>query len=120
MPALDACEADAKVGAIVITGSEKAFAAGADIKEMAALDDVEAYLGNHAAALKRVSRCREPLIAAVVGYCLGGGCELAMMCDIVLAADTARFGQPKITFDIMPGMGGTAFGAPSARPRRWT
>ena len=105
--ALDAFEADAKVGAIVITGSEKAFAAGADIKEMAALTHIEAYLANHAAALERVARCRKPLIAAVAGYCLGGGCELAMMCDIVLAADTAKFGQPEITLGVMPGMGGT-------------
>ena len=105
--ALDAFEADTRVGAIVITGSDKAFAAGADIKEMAALTHIEAYLANHAAALERVARCRKPLIAAVAGYCLGGGCELAMMCDIVLAADTARFGQPEITLGIMPGMGGT-------------
>jgi enoyl-CoA hydratase len=105
--ALDGFEADATVGAIVITGSEKAFAAGADIKEMAELTHIEAYLSNHAAALERVARCRKPLIAAVAGYCLGGGCELAMMCDIVLAADTAMFGQPEITLGIMPGMGGT-------------
>jgi enoyl-CoA hydratase len=105
--ALDVFEADARVGAIVITGSEKAFAAGADIKEMAELGYVDAYLKNHAAALERVSRCRKPLIAAVAGYCLGGGCELAMMCDIVIAADTAKFGQPEITLGIMPGMGGT-------------
>ena len=105
--ALDVFEADAKVGAIVITGSEKAFAAGADTKEMASLTHVEAYLRDYAAALERVSRCRKPVIAAVAGYCLGGGCELAMMCDIVIAADTARFGQPEITLGIMPGMGGT-------------
>jgi len=105
--ALDASEADAKVAVIIVTGSEKAFAAGADIKEMASLTYVEAYRNNHAAALERVSRCRKPLIAAVAGYCLGGGCELAMMCDIVLAADTAKFGQPEITLGIMPGMGGT-------------
>ena len=105
--ALDAFEADTKVAAIIVTGSEKAFAAGADIKEMASLSYVEAYRNNHAAALERVARCRKPLIAAVAGYCLGGGCELAMMCDIVLAADTAKFGQPEITLGIMPGMGGT-------------
>ena len=105
--ALDASEADAKVAVIIVTGSEKAFAAGADIKEMASLTYVEAYRNNHAAALERVSRCHKPLIAAVAGYCLGGGCELAMMCDIVLAADTAKFGQPEITLGIMPGMGGT-------------
>ena len=105
--ALDVFEADAKVGAIVVTGSEKAFAAGADIKEMAELGYVDAYQKNHAAALERVARCRKPVIAAVAGYCLGGGCELAMMCDIVVAADTAKFGQPEITLGIMPGMGGT-------------
>ena len=105
--ALDGFEADAKVGAIIITGSEKAFAAGADIKEMAELTYVEAYVNNHAAALERVARCRKPVIAAVAGYCLGGGCELAMMCDIILAADNAKFGQPEITLGIMPGMGGT-------------
>ena len=105
--ALAAFEADARVGAVIITGSDKAFAAGADIKEMAALTYVEAYLSNHAAALEQVARCRKPVIAAVAGYCLGGGCELAMMCDIVLAADTAKFGQPEITLGIMPGMGGT-------------
>ena len=105
--ALDVLEADAKVGAIIITGSEKAFAAGADIKEMAELTHIEAYLKDHAAALERVSRCRKPLIAAVAGYCLGGGCELAMMCDIIIAADTAKFGQPEITLGVMPGMGGT-------------
>lgn len=105
--ALDAFEADARIGAIVVTGSEKAFAAGADIKEMAALTHIEAYLKNHAAALERVSRCRKPIVAAVAGYCLGGGCELAMMCDIVIAADNAKFGQPEITLGIMPGMGGT-------------
>jgi enoyl-CoA hydratase len=105
--ALDVFEADGKVGAIVVTGSEKAFAAGADIKEMAGFTYVEAYLKNHAAALERVARCRKPVIAAVAGYCLGGGCELAMMCDILIAADTAKFGQPEITLGIMPGMGGT-------------
>ncbi len=105
--ALDIFEADAKVGAIVVTGSEKAFAAGADVKEMAEFGYIDAYIKNHAAALERVSRCRKPIIAAVAGYCLGGGCELAMMCDILIAADTAKFGQPEITLGIMPGMGGT-------------
>ena len=105
--AIDAFEADAKVGAIIVTGSEKAFAAGADVKEMAKLTAMEAYMTNYAAALERVARCRKPLIAAVSGYCLGGGCELALMCDIVIAADTAKFGQPEITLGIMPGMGGT-------------
>jgi enoyl-CoA hydratase len=105
--ALDTFEADGKVNVIVITGSEKAFAAGADVKEMAELSFIEAFRTDHAAALERVARCRKPVIAAVAGYCLGGGCELAMACDIVLAADTAKFGQPEITLGIMPGMGGT-------------
>jgi enoyl-CoA hydratase len=105
--ALDELEDDSNVGAIILAGSEKAFAAGADIKEMADLSYLEAYMTDHAAALERVARCRKPLIAAVAGYCLGGGCELAMMCDIIIAADTARFGQPEITLGIMPGMGGT-------------
>ena len=104
---LDSLEADAGIGAVVITGSDKAFAAGADIKEMADLGYVEAFRRNHAAALERVAASRKPTIAAVAGYCLGGGCELALMCDIVIAADTARFGQPEITLGIMPGMGGT-------------
>jgi len=105
--ALDGFEADDAVGAIVITGSEKAFAAGADIKEMQGLSFVEAYVGDYAAGLERVSRTRKPVIAAVAGYCLGGGCELAMLSDIILAADTAKFGQPEITLGILPGMGGT-------------
>ncbi len=105
--AIDGFEADAKIGAMVITGSEKAFAAGADIKEMASLTFVEAYLSEAAAALQRVAQARKPIIAAVSGYCLGGGSELAMMCDIIIAADTAKFGQPEITLGIMPGIGGT-------------
>lgn len=105
--ALDEYEADEKIGCIIITGSEKAFAAGADIKEMVELDYVEAYLGDFVTPWERVSRCRKPLIAAVAGYALGGGCELAMMCDFILAADNARFGQPEITLGVMPGVGGT-------------
>ena len=105
--ALDAFEADAKIGAIVITGSEKAFAAGADIREMQAKTYMEAYREDFIASWDRVSRCRKPVIAAVAGYALGGGCELAMMCDIIIAADTAEFGQPEITLGIMPGAGGT-------------
>ena len=107
LAALDDFEKDDGIGATVITGSERAFAAGADIKEMAALTFVEAYLGEHAAAVARVAEMRKPIIAAVAGFCLGGGCELAMMCDIIIAADTAKFGQPEITLGIMPGMGGT-------------
>ena len=105
--AVDGFEADARIACIVITGSEKAFAAGADIKEMAKLGFVDAYRADHAAVIQRVAEARKPIVAAVAGYCLGGGAELAMMCDIVIAADTAKFGQPEITLGIMPGMGGT-------------
>ena len=100
-------DADPRVGCMVITGSEKAFAAGADIKEMQGLTFVEAFQRDYGEPLMRVARARKPIVAAVAGYCLGGGSELAMMCDIVIAADTARFGQPEITLGIMPGMGGT-------------
>ena len=105
--ALDAYEADPRIGCMVLTGSEKAFAAGADIKEMAALSFVEAFMADFAEAIDRVARTRKPIVAAVSGYCLGGGCELAMMCDIIIAADTAKFGQPEISLGVMPGMGGT-------------
>jgi enoyl-CoA hydratase len=105
--ALAAFEADAAIGAIVVTGSEKAFCAGADIREVADLDFVAAYQGDPVREWDRVAACRKPLIAAVAGYALGGGCELAMMCDIILAADTARFGQPEISLGIIPGAGGT-------------
>ncbi|MBX2824243.1 MAG: enoyl-CoA hydratase [Gammaproteobacteria bacterium] len=105
---LDDYEKDAAVRAIVITGSEKAFAAGADIKEMASKTYVDAYLENFITdGWERVTRCRKPVIAAVAGYALGGGCELAMMCDFILAADNAKFGQPEITLGIIPGAGGT-------------
>ncbi|PLW76145.1 enoyl-CoA hydratase [Cohaesibacter celericrescens] len=105
--ALDGFEADEKIGAIVITGSEKAFAAGADIKEMSSLSYMDAYLGDFITPWDRVAQCRKPVIAAVAGYALGGGCELAMMCDFILAADTAKFGQPEITLGVMPGAGGS-------------
>jgi enoyl-CoA hydratase len=105
--AIDAFEDNPRVGCLVLTGSEKAFAAGADIKEMASLSFVEAFVQDYAEALDRVARTRKPVVAAVAGYCLGGGCELAMMCDIVIAADSAKFGQPEITLGVMPGMGGT-------------
>ncbi|WP_026379415.1 enoyl-CoA hydratase [Afifella pfennigii] len=105
--ALDDFEADEKIGAIVITGSEKAFAAGADIKEMKDLDFVEAYRRDFITSWDRVGQRRKPLIAAVAGYALGGGCELAMMCDFIIAAETAKFGQPEITLGVMPGAGGT-------------
>jgi enoyl-CoA hydratase len=105
--ALDDFEANDKIGAIVITGSEKAFAAGADIKEMADLDFITAYKSDFIADWARVGERRKPLIAAVAGYALGGGCELAMMCDFILAAENAKFGQPEITIGVMPGSGGT-------------
>ncbi|MEP3277795.1 MAG: enoyl-CoA hydratase [Stappiaceae bacterium] len=98
---------DRKIGCIVLTGSEKAFAAGADIKEMADKDYVEAYLSDFLTTWDRVSDIRKPIIAAVAGYALGGGCELAMMCDFILAADNAQFGQPEIKLGVMPGAGGS-------------
>ena len=104
---LDGFEADRGIGCVVITGSEKAFAAGADIKEMQALSFPETYLDDFITAWDRVGTRRKPIIAAVAGFALGGGCELAMMCDIIIAADTARFGQPEIKLGVMPGAGGT-------------
>ncbi len=105
--ALDAFEEDAGIGCIVITGSEKAFAAGADIKEMQAKTFTQAYKDDFIAKWYRVANARKPVIAAVAGFALGGGCELAMMCDIIIAADTAKFGQPEIKLGVMPGAGGT-------------
>ncbi|MFB9978841.1 enoyl-CoA hydratase [Mesorhizobium kowhaii] len=99
--------ADAGIGATVITGSEKAFAAGADIKEMQAISYVDAYLQDFFVGWEEFTRARKPIIAAVAGYALGGGCELAMMCDFIIAADTAKFGQPEITLGVIPGMGGS-------------
>jgi len=105
--ALDALEGDDAVGCIVITGSEKAFAAGADIKEMATRSFIDVFETNFIADWQRVAQCRKPVIAAVAGYALGGGCELAMMCDFILAANTAKFGQPEITIGTIPGAGGS-------------
>jgi enoyl-CoA hydratase len=105
--ALDGFEADETVGAIVVTGSEKAFAAGADIKEMQSKTYIEAYKSDFIASWVRITRCRKPVIAAVAGFALGGGCELAMSCDLIIAADTAKFGQPEIKLGIMPGAGGS-------------
>lgn len=105
--ALEGFEANDDVGAIIITGSQKAFAAGADIKEMADLTYPGTFTSDFAAKWDAAARCRKPTIAAVSGFALGGGCELAMQCDIILAADTAKFGQPEITLGIMPGIGGT-------------
>jgi enoyl-CoA hydratase len=106
--AVDDLEADDKIGCIVVTGSEKAFAAGADIKEMQPKGFIDMFASDFAAVGgDRVAKCRKPTIAAVSGYALGGGCELAMMCDIIIAADTAKFGQPEITLGTIPGIGGT-------------
>lgn len=106
--ALDVAEKDASVRCIVITGSEKAFAAGADIKEMQPKSYMDAFGEDFITAdHERVSRCRKPVIAAVAGFALGGGCELAMMCDFIIAADNAKFGQPEIKLGVMPGIGGT-------------
>jgi len=106
--ALDEFEADPGIGAIVLTGSEKAFAAGADIKEMASKSYMDVYFEYFITrGWERVTTCRKPIIAAVAGYALGGGCEVAMMCDFILAADTAKFGQPEIGLGTMPGAGGT-------------
>jgi enoyl-CoA hydratase len=106
--AFDDLEFDASIGAIVLTGSEKAFAAGADIKEMAEKTYMQAYAEDFITrGWERVAQCRKPVIAAVGGFALGGGCEVAMMCDIVIAAETARFGQPEINLGTIPGAGGT-------------
>jgi enoyl-CoA hydratase len=106
--ALDGFEADDTIGAIVLTGSDKAFAAGADIKEMRDKSYMDVYLADFITmGWEKVTVCRKPIIAAVAGYALGGGCEVAMMCDFIIAADTARFGQPEVSIGTMPGAGGT-------------
>ncbi|WP_259781534.1 enoyl-CoA hydratase [Aestuariispira ectoiniformans] len=106
--ALDDMEANEEIGAVVLTGSEKAFAAGADIKEMAEKSYMDVYMEDFITnGWERITTCRKPVIAAVAGYALGGGCEVAMMCDFILAADTAKFGQPEITIGTIPGAGGT-------------
>jgi len=105
--AVDAFEADSDIRCMLITGSEKAFAAGADIKEMVDKTFNEAFLGNFMASWHCVAQARKPTIAAVAGFALGGGCELAMQCDIIIAADNARFGQPEIKLGVIPGIGGT-------------
>lgn len=105
--ALQALEADPEIGAVVLTGSEKAFAAGADIKEMQAKSYIDVYMEDFFAGWEGLTRIRKPIIAAVAGYALGGGCELAMMCDFIIAGDNAKFGQPEITLGVMPGMGGS-------------
>ncbi|HWG26444.1 enoyl-CoA hydratase [Actinospica sp.] len=105
--AAEAFDRDPGVGCLVLTGSERAFAAGADIKEMASLEFVDVYLKDQFADWDRFARLRKPVVGAVAGYALGGGCELAMMCDVLLAADTAKFGQPEVKLGVLPGMGGT-------------
>lgn len=105
--ALKEAQADRNVHAVVLTGSEKAFAAGADIKEMQSLEFPDVYLDDFIAGWDEVASFRKPMIAAVSGYALGGGCELAMMCDFIIATPTAKFGQPEITLGVIPGMGGT-------------
>ena len=106
--ALDGIEADEGIGCIIVTGSDKAFAAGADIKEMQSLNYMDVYRRDFITdGWERLADCRKPTIAAVAGFALGGGCELAMMCDIIIAADTAKFGQPEIKLGTLPGAGGT-------------
>ena len=107
LQAYAAFEDDAAVGAIVLTGSERAFAAGADIKEMQPLDFADVYGRNFLGGWDDVAKVRKPVIAAVSGFALGGGCELAMICDFIIASETAKFGQPEITLGVIPGMGGS-------------
>jgi enoyl-CoA hydratase len=105
--AVEAFEADPQIMCMVITGSDKAFAAGADIKQMAGMSYTDAYLGDFPAGWDVPARARKPVIAAVAGFALGGGCELAMACDMIIAADNAKFGQPEIKLGVIPGIGGT-------------
>jgi enoyl-CoA hydratase len=101
-------DASNRVRAIVVTGSDKAFAAGADVKEMAPKGFVDMFVEDYfTGPTETIMRCRKPILAAVAGYCLGGGCELAMACDLIIAADTAKFGQPEVNLGVMPGLGGT-------------
>ena len=105
--AIETFDADEKIGCMLLTGNDKAFAAGADIKEMADKPFIDAYLGDFVSNWNVAARARKPIVAAVAGFALGGGCELAMQCDIVIAADTAKFGQPEIKLGVIPGIGGT-------------
>ena len=105
--AIETFDTDEKIGCLLITGNDKAFAAGADIKEMANKPFIEAYLGDFVSNWNAAAHARKPIVAAVAGFALGGGCELAMQCDIVIAADTAKFGQPEIKLGVIPGIGGT-------------
>jgi enoyl-CoA hydratase len=105
--AVQAFEVDAGIACLIVTGSDKAFAAGADIKEMADKSYMDAFMGDFVAGWDALARARKPVVAAVAGFALGGGCELAMMCDLIIAADTAKFGQPEIKLGVIPGIGGT-------------
>ena len=105
--AVAAFEADPNISCMIVTGSEKAFAAGADIKEMAEMGYIDAFMADFAGASDPPARARKPVIAAVAGFALGGGCEIAMQCDLIIAADNAKFGQPEIKLGVIPGMGGT-------------
>jgi enoyl-CoA hydratase len=105
--AIEAFDGDDKIGCMLITGSDKAFAAGADIKEMADKPFIEAYLGDFVSNWDAVAHARKPIVAAVAGFALGGGCELALQSDVVIAADNAKFGQPEIKLGVIPGIGGT-------------
>ena len=105
--AIEAFDGDGKIGCMLITGSDKAFAAGADIKEMADKPFIEAYLGDFVSNWDAVAHARKPIVAAVAGFALGGGCELALQSDVVIAADNAKFGQPEIKLGVIPGIGGT-------------
>ncbi|MEJ2598246.1 MAG: enoyl-CoA hydratase-related protein [Anaerolineales bacterium] len=107
MDALQAFDADQRIGAMVITGNERAFAAGADIKEMATASAIQMLLHDQIGQFDRIRRIHKPLVAAVSGWCLGGGNELAMSCDMIVASETARFGQPEINIGVIPGAGGT-------------
>jgi len=107
LAAVEAMDADAGIGCILIAGSDKAFAAGADIKEMADKSYIDIFSIDYAADYERLARVRKPIVAAVAGFALGGGCELAMMCDFIIAADNAKFGQPEIKLGVIPGIGGT-------------
>src|SRR5215831_17241292 len=105
--AIAAFDADGGIGCVLLTGSEKAFAAGADIKEMAGQSAIDMFMGDFAGAWHATANARKPVVAAVAGFALGGGCELAMQCDLIIAADTAKFGQPEIKLGVIPGIGGT-------------
>jgi enoyl-CoA hydratase len=107
LAAVGSFDADANIGCILITGSDKAFAAGADIKEMVDKPYMDAFLNNFGANEDAIARARKPVVAAVAGFALGGGCEFAMQCDIIIAADNAKFGQPEIKLGVIPGYGGT-------------